>query len=53
VKVVLRGAPQAVLDERRRLGLDHGAVASEVLGIRLRAAGGRVEITWDGGSAEV
>jgi Uma2 family endonuclease len=30
-----------------------GALTSEVLGIRLRPAGGRLEITWEGGSAQV
>jgi hypothetical protein len=86
VRVLFIEAPQAMLDERRRLGLDRrdemwdgvlhvvplpsvlralggrlvpvqpgpdGECVSEVLGIALRTIDGKLEITWDGGSAVV
>jgi hypothetical protein len=68
MRVVMLEAPpevEAMLAERRRSGLDvrdemvpvqpgpDGEHTSEVLGTTLRTVDGKLEITWDGGSASV
>jgi hypothetical protein len=57
---VERGAARRPDSERRDATAQYGvpvgrdgALASEVLGITLRTVAGKLEITWDGGSATV